>query len=145
MVNKNVKVLAAAAIAAIWCQAPAFADLIDPNNPTLQPFVITQGDFKTLSLNLAGAFTNVDTIVKSNQMNLWVLTNTGQTNGSSVIDNPYNPGTGTATNPPSDYYFQTGLNTTTGGLGCTPSCNTFLDPSPTFTAQGDTTNTWDAN
>jgi hypothetical protein len=40
MVNKNVKVFAAAAIAAMWCQAPALADPISINDPFLTDKII---------------------------------------------------------------------------------------------------------
>lgn len=135
--------LVAAAMMAAMAYHPAAAAPIDPNDPALQPFVIQQGDFSTVSLNYAGAFTSVDTVVKSTDIQVWVLDNANTNNGAG-IDAAYKSPTGTPTNPPSEYYFQPGL-TATDGAGCTPSCNTFPDPGGAGQFTGDTAVTWDAN
>jgi hypothetical protein len=140
---KILSTLAAVSTALIGLQSPVMAALIDPSDAALTNFIIQQGDFNTVGLNYAAQFTGNNYTVQPNDMDIWVITNTGATNGPG-IDDPYNPPSGTSTNPPSDYYFQTGL-TATGGLGCTTNCATFPDPGGALEFAGDTAVTWDAN
>ncbi len=151
MVSKKVKalVVSAAAIAALWGPAPAFADLIDPNDPFLAQFKITQGNFDTYALQWA------DTIFGGNKYEVqsapgqianYVVVYTGagglinNSNNGSNIDSPYTAADGAADK---NYYFQTGLDAT-GGAGCTTKCNTFPDPGGVNQFPNDTAVTWDA-
>jgi PEP-CTERM motif len=143
MVSKKIKalVVSAAAIAAILWYAPAKADLIDPNDPNLTPFIIPQGDFSTVGLNYAQTYTGLNYIVKTNDLPIAVYTNSNGNNNTAGIEDAYSAATGGSSTANGDYYFQMGAGF--NGAGCTPSCTTYSDPG--VDPAGGTDHTWDAS
>lgn len=134
-------IAATTVVAGVCYHDPAFADLINPNDSSLSPFIIQQGDFNTVGLNYAQTYTGNNYVVKTNDLPVNVYTNSSGNNNTVGIENAYPAATGGSSTANGDYYFQMG--SSFNGAGCTPNCTLYPDPGPD--PAGGTGSTWDAN